>query len=156
MSKSSPLNTLVAALGFTLATTLASVPIANAQANPFGMPALSDGYRVAADSTAPAPADTAKGNAMPEGMSPAGNMNTNTGQRCPNMAKAGGGYGMKMMDTNGDGKITKEEFMKRHEEMFANMDANHDGVLDKDEISKMMGGMHGMGKYCPRKDQPIK
>ena len=46
--------------------------------------------------------------------------------------------GMAMMhhaDANGDGKVTKDEFMsaakKRAQRMFAHMDANGDGVLDE-------------------------
>lgn len=48
-----------------------------------------------------------------------------------------GDYKGKMMekvDTNGDGMISKEEFMARHEEQFAKMDADGDGNLTKDEM----------------------
>lgn len=61
-----------------------------------------------------------------------------------------------MMDTGKDGKVSKDEFMKHHEEAFAQMDANQDGTLDPSEMGhmgKMMeshcagvpmkGGMHG-------------
>ncbi len=55
----------------------------------------------------------------------------------------GGKHGMMMMrhaDANGDGKITKEEFLqaaaKKAERKFAHMDFNGDGVLDdKDRVS---------------------
>ena len=159
MLKSTPLNTFVVALGVVFASSLASVPVANALANPFGMTAQSDSYMVAMDSTTPASAstDTAKANAMPEGRSDAGNMKTHSGRWCADKAEAGEGRcGMKILDSNGDGKITKEEFMQRHDEMFAKMDTNHDGVLDKNEAGKMMGGMHGKDKSCPRKDRPTK
>lgn len=59
---------------------------------------------------------------------------------------------MKMMDGNGDGKVSKDEFMKHHEGMFAMMDKNNDGVLDESEMGQMRmmmqhmmgGGMGGM------------
>ena len=46
------------------------------------------------------------------------------------------------MDTNHDGKISKEEFMVHTEGMFKSMDTNGDGVLTKDELTccKGMGG----------------
>jgi hypothetical protein len=41
--------------------------------------------------------------------------------------------GMRRMDANGDGRVTREEFMQGHEAMFDSMDRNGDGVLDPDE-----------------------
>ena len=35
----------------------------------------------------------------------------------------------KMMDTNGDGMISKEEFMAHHEEMYSKMKQTNGGVL---------------------------
>jgi hypothetical protein len=73
-----------------------------------------------------------------------------------------GGMGMKkmeggcagmmesMMDANKDGKVSKEEFIKHHEEMFTTMDKNKDGALEKSEMGmmgdmqKMHGGQGGM------------
>ena len=43
---------------------------------------------------------------------------------------------IKMADTNGDGKISKEEFNAVHEKMFNEIDANHDGFIDADEMAK--------------------
>lgn len=42
----------------------------------------------------------------------------------------------KAMDTNSDGKITQEEYMKQSNDMAAwtKMDTNKDGVLDEKEI----------------------
>ena len=46
-----------------------------------------------------------------------------------------GGF-MKRMDTDGDGKITTQEFAAAGERMFAKLDANGDGKLVKDEMPK--------------------
>ena len=50
---------------------------------------------------------------------------------------------MKMMDTDGDGTISKEEFMSHKEQRFMKKDANGDGVLTEDE----------MKKHCKNKDK---
>ena len=36
-------------------------------------------------------------------------------------------------DTDGDGMISKAEFMAKHEEMFAKIDTDGDGMLSKEE-----------------------
>lgn len=41
---------------------------------------------------------------------------------------------MLQLDSNKDGKVTKEEFFAPHEKQFANMDSNNDGAVDKAEI----------------------
>ncbi len=43
---------------------------------------------------------------------------------------------MKMMDTDGDGAVSKEEFMAHKEQRFMKKDANGDGVLTEDEMKK--------------------
>ncbi|MDY7573822.1 EF-hand domain-containing protein [Actimicrobium sp. CCI2.3] len=51
----------------------------------------------------------------------------------PMMHKEKDGKHMAMMmemDTNGDGMISKEEFMKHHEKMFDAMPKNKDGLVD--------------------------
>jgi len=50
----------------------------------------------------------------------------------PRRDGAGGGIG-RMMDGNGDGKVTKDEFMAGTLRRFDMMDANHDGQLTKAE-----------------------
>jgi hypothetical protein len=56
-------------------------------------------------------------------------------------------HGMKMMDANEDGAVSKQEFMQAHEKMFAAMDKDGDGKLGAKEQQMMVGGMmkhHGM------------
>ncbi len=52
---------------------------------------------------------------------------------------------MTMVDRNNDGKISKDEFIKHHEDMFVVMDTNKDGFLDDSEMHHMMmdHNMHG-------------
>lgn len=44
---------------------------------------------------------------------------------------------MKMMDTNGDGMISKDEFMKYHEMMYDKMKKNKAGMVDMKEMEMM-------------------
>jgi Ca2+-binding EF-hand superfamily protein len=51
------------------------------------------------------------------------------------------------MDADGDGNITKDEFMTFHEKMFSRKDKNGDGVIDASEMKTMMKeGMCGEAK----------
>ena len=44
---------------------------------------------------------------------------------------------MHMMDTNKDGKVTKEEFMAYHEKVWEMMDKNHKGfMMEEDWVTK--------------------
>ncbi len=43
---------------------------------------------------------------------------------------------MEMMDTDGDGSISKDEFMSHKEKKFNKKDENGDGVLTEDEMKK--------------------
>ncbi|MBS0423021.1 MAG: EF-hand domain-containing protein [Proteobacteria bacterium] len=65
-------------------------------------------------------------------------------------AKSGDQHGhqcehMSAVDTNKDGKISKEEFMKHHEAMFDKKDVNKDGFIDREEMHRMMDHMHNHG-----------
>ncbi len=44
---------------------------------------------------------------------------------------------MKMMDTNGDGMISKEEHEEGAEKMFKMADTNNDGMVSKQEMMDM-------------------
>jgi uncharacterized low-complexity protein len=100
------LKPVTAALGAVIATTLVT-PVANADENPFSMQPLSGGYMVLA-----------------EGKCGEGKCGGKKGK---------GMCGMQRMDANGDGKVTREEFMQGHEAMFDRIDSNGDGVIDADE-----------------------
>ena len=47
---------------------------------------------------------------------------------------------MKVTDTNGDGMISKREFMKFHEDMWAKMKKNKAGMVDVKNMQAMMSG----------------
>ncbi len=48
---------------------------------------------------------------------------------------------MKAMDTNHDGMISKKEFMKFHEDMWAKMKKNKSGMVDMKDMEMMHDGM---------------
>ncbi len=48
---------------------------------------------------------------------------------------------MKMMDTNSDGMISKEEFMKHHESMYDKMKKDSNGMVSTKDMQMMMDGM---------------
>jgi EF hand len=47
---------------------------------------------------------------------------------------------MKNMDTDNDGTVSKEEFMKSHEAMWDGMKKNKDGLVDVKEMQMMRKG----------------
>jgi hypothetical protein len=49
---------------------------------------------------------------------------------------------MKNMDGNGDGKVTKEEWSKGHDEMFSKMDKNANGEIEADEMKDCKKSCH--------------
>jgi len=153
MSQKTTLKPLAIAVGAALATSLAVTTPANAAENPFAMSELSGGYLVA---------EMGEGKCG-AGMKTGQEGNSDTGKTAPQEGKCGAGKtmqkegkcgegkcGMKMMDADGDGSITKKEFMQGHDTMFGKMDSNGDGVIDADEQSagmKMMKeGKCGEGK----------
>ena len=126
MSKKSTMKPLAAAMGAAFVTSLATAPVANAAENPFAMSELSSGYMVASSHI--------------EGKCGEGKCG---GAKATKEGKCGEGKcGMKMMDADGDGKVTKDEFNAAHEAMFGKKDKNADGVLDANE----MEGKCGEGK----------
>lgn len=52
------------------------------------------------------------------------------------MGKMHAGKMFKHMDSNDDGKVSREEFMDKHRAMFDKMDADDDGQLSKDEMKQ--------------------
>src|ERR1700745_2796832 len=45
-----------------------------------------------------------------------------------------------LMDANGDGKLSLEEFQAAHERIFKAMDTNHDGAVTLEEMEAFMHG----------------
>ena len=141
MSQKTTLKPLAIAVGAALATSLAATTPASAAENPFAMSELSSGYMVAE---------------MAEGKCGGAKKMDKEGkcgaqQTAVKEGKCGEGKcGMKMMDADGDGNVTREEFMQGHDAMFGKMDANGDGVIDADEqsagIKMMKEGKCGEGK----------
>ncbi|WON75037.1 hypothetical protein [Nitrosospira sp. Is2] len=127
------------AVGSVFATSLGAAFVVNAADdaatanNPFALQSLDKGYMIAyADR-----ADPGK-----YGMGAKGGMGAKAGE---------GKCGMSLADTNKDGKVTKEEFLKHHEIIFDQIDANHDGSVDKTEADNFGGGKSNPGSPAPMK-----
>lgn len=126
-----------AAIGSAFAAGMAMTPVANAAENPFALQSLDRGYMVA-DAHMQGKCGTGK-----------------CGGAKAAEAKCGEGKcGPAMMDANKDGKVTKAEFIKGHEDMFAMKDTNKDGVLSGDEMKSGMAGKCGAGKCGGMKAAP--
>ena len=48
-----------------------------------------------------------------------------------------------LIDEDGDGTVSLQEFQAAHERIFRAMDANKDGVLTPDEMTSFMSGVSG-------------
>lgn len=59
---------------------------------------------------------------------------------------------MQMMDSDGDGAISKDEFLEGHEKIFVAMDSDGDGSLGMQERKMGMRDMMGMDGGCPGMD----
>ena len=124
MSKKTAIKPLAVALGTVFTISLAHSTITNAAENPFTMKSLPGGYMMLAEGKC---GEGKCGGSKDKG--------------------AEGKCGMGRMDADGDGKVTKDEFMKGHEAMFDKIDTNGDGVIDAGEraahMEKMKGFMQG-------------
>jgi uncharacterized low-complexity protein len=119
MSTANTLKPVSIALGTVLSLSLTAIPASQAADNPFSMEPLSTGYMLLAE------------NKDGEGKCGEG--------KCGGKDK----HGMSKMDADGDGKVSKDEFMKGHEAKFDQLDKNGDGVIDASE----RGAQHkGKGK----------
>lgn len=121
MSNKPASKPLTVALGTLFTVTLANTTITNAAENPFSMEPLSRGYMMLAEGKC--------------------------GEGKCGAAKGGEGKcGMGRMDADGDGKVTKDEFMQGHEAMFTRIDENADGMIDQAEREAHMKKMKGFMK----------
>ena len=134
MSKKIAMKPLAVAMGAAFVTSLAAMPAANAADNPFAMTELAAGYLVAENKPMEGKCGEGK---CGEGKCGEGMKKSMEEGKC----------GMSRMDANGDGNITREEFMKGHEGKFDSMDANGDGMIDSNEqAAHMKEGKCGAGK----------
>ena len=120
MSKKTAIKPLTIVLGVVFTVSLANTTITNAAENPFSIKSVSGGYLMLA-----------------EGKCGAGKCGAGKD-------KGGAGKcGMGRMDADGDGNVTKDEFMRGHEVMFNKIDQNGDGVIDPAERAAHMAKMKG-------------
>ncbi|MFQ5643610.1 MAG: hypothetical protein ACE5FQ_07915 [Thiogranum sp.] len=123
MTRKIAVRPFTAVLGAVFTVAMANSGIASADTNPFSMEEISGGSMVLAQGKCGA------------------------GKCGAGKAKGGGGKcGMARMDADGDGKVTKDEFMQGHEAMFEKIDKNNDGVIDRKERAEHMQQMKGFMK----------
>jgi uncharacterized low-complexity protein len=126
MSKQVAITALTVAVGTVFTVSLANSPLSIAAENPFSMKPLSGGHMMVAQAK------------CGEGKCGEGKCGAGKGEE--------GACGLYRMDADGDGKVSKEEFMKGHEGMFQHIDQNDDGVIDEAEREAHMKEMFGSGK----------
>ena len=68
-------------------------------------------------------------------------MNTKIGLVMAAAVFSGTAFAQLPQDTDGDGLVSREEFMQRSAERFARLDANGDGYLSLDEMRAMRQSM---------------
>jgi uncharacterized low-complexity protein len=125
---------LALVLGTAMAATLAGS--VQASENPFGMTSLPGGYLQLAEGKCGEGKCGAQ--MMPAEAAEAAETTGVTEGKCGE-----GKCGMRQMDADGDGKVTREEFMQGHEVMFTVIDANGDGVIDEAERAAHKAGRSG-------------
>ncbi len=115
-------KTISVAVGSAFVAGITMAPMTNAADNPFALQSLQRGYMVADANTTEAKCGQGRcGGAM------------------ASAAKAGEAKcGMSMMDANKDGRISRGEFRKAHDAMFAAKDKNKNGYIDADEMTVPM------------------
>ena len=118
-----------------------------ATANPFEMNQLSSGYQGTVQGEMGAKGEEGKCGEGKCGakMEKKGASEGKCGEgKCGSGMKDGEGKcGMEMIDTDKDGKVSKEEFMAAHEKIFAAKDTNKDGFLDASEMKAKEGSCGG-------------
>ena len=81
-------------------------------------------------------------------------------QEPPGGGMAAGARAMMRADANGDGVITREEYLAQAGQRFDRMDLNHDGKIDQTEMQQVgermrgRGGMRGGGDMPPPPPPP--
>jgi Ca2+-binding EF-hand superfamily protein len=85
------------------------------------------------------------------------------GQRGPRMGMMGRGGMMRamfaIMDADGDGALSREEFQEAHGRIFNHMDADGDGQVTLEEMRAFMGGPMGgsmSGSAMPAAQMPMR
>lgn len=121
MSNKKVLKPLTVALGTVVTVSLANISICNASGNPFSMQPISSGYMMLAEGKC---GEGKCGGSKGKGMQ--------------------GGCSMTRMDADGDGNVSKDEFMEGHDAKFDEIDKNNDGVIDQSEREAHMQGMKCM------------
>ncbi|MDW3095499.1 MAG: EF-hand domain-containing protein [Gammaproteobacteria bacterium] len=119
MFKKSEIKPIAAAIGTVFATSTIFMAPASADENPFQMTELSSGYMVA---------DGHEGKC--------GEGKCGEGKK---MCKKK----MKKMDTDGDGSVSKDEFMAHAEKKFSRKDKNGDGIISAEEMKRKKKNKEG-------------